>query len=160
MSHSQFAEDTHEWELPNFSMSEVACTCPECLKMSEKGFSFMSYRFMILVQRSRNHLGRPIYFNSGCRCVSHNRTVGGTPQSSHLFTIGTPERHILATAGDLSVVHPAVHRRMTSAEQSSLRTSLYEGGLRRFGRSDWFIHTDCDPRKTPNVEWFYREGRS
>ena len=58
-------QDTHIWELKNFSMAEVACTCPHCLRIDPKGLSFMSWRTMIMIQKSRDHLGGPIYFNSG-----------------------------------------------------------------------------------------------
>ncbi len=148
-------QDTHIWELKNFSMAEVACTCPHCLRIDPKGLSFMSWRTMIMIQKSRDHLGGPIYFNSGCRCWFHNKIVGGISNSSHLFTIGEPGERRLTTAGDVTVVNPRERRVMTSSEQYALRQSLSEGGFTRFGRSQWFIHIDNDPRKVPKVEWFY-----
>lgn len=36
------------------------------------------------LQVLRDHLGRPVYINSGFRTQSHNKKVGGRPKSQHL----------------------------------------------------------------------------
>ena len=48
----------------------------------------------------REHFGRPVVINSGLRCQTHNKRVGGAPRSQHL----------LGTAADIRVsgVNPSI----------------------------------------------------
>lgn len=110
---------------------------------------------MSRVQRARAYLGIPIYGTSWCRCEDRNAQAGGLPDSAHLFRLCDGSVVSLSCAGDLTLANPRKPRPMTSGEQYSLRTALYEAGFNRFGRHPWYIHTDLDPNKPSNVEWFY-----
>lgn len=61
----------------NFTSEEFACKCgceydtpdPELIRM---------------LQVARDMYGKPIRITSGCRCIKHNRNVGGTANSAHI----------------------------------------------------------------------------
>lgn len=60
----------------NFNSEEFACKCG-C------GFNIISPLLVEELQRIRNKLNAPITIDSGCRCVTHNKAVGGTSESFH-----------------------------------------------------------------------------
>jgi uncharacterized protein YcbK (DUF882 family) len=63
----------------NFYRDEFACRCG-C------GFDTVDIRLVEGLQRLRDSLGgAPITINSACRCVEHNRAVGGEANSQHLL---------------------------------------------------------------------------
>jgi len=68
----------------NFSRSEFTCKCG-C------GFDDISLELVNELQTFRNLLwittGKPhkIRIESGCRCVPHNKSVGGATNSAHLY---------------------------------------------------------------------------
>lgn len=61
----------------DFSRSEFRCKCG-C------GRDNISMELVNRLQRLRTNYGHPIKVISGCRCIEHNRAVGGKPQSSHI----------------------------------------------------------------------------
>ena len=62
----------------NFKVKEFACKCGKCsTKIDDKLVSFL--------QKIREHFGQPVTINSGYRCSTHNKKVGGTPNSQHLL---------------------------------------------------------------------------
>lgn len=59
-----------------------------------------------VLEEVREYFGKPVVINSGLRCETHNRRVGGAPRSQHL----------LGTAADIRVqgVEPSdVHKYLT-----------------------------------------------
>lgn len=62
----------------NFNRAEFACKCG-C------GFDTVDIKLGKVLQALRTHFGKPVEVNSGCRCPEHNRRVGGSPGSQHLF---------------------------------------------------------------------------
>lgn len=72
--------------MENFKRKEFACKCG-C------GFSTVDYMLAKVLDDLRNHFDKPVIVTSGCRCETHNKTVGGATQSTHLFGI----------AGDIKV---------------------------------------------------------
>lgn len=62
---------------PDFQRHEFACRCG-C------GFDTIDARTLEIVQAVRDHFGVPVTINSGCRCSSHNREIGGATHSQHL----------------------------------------------------------------------------
>jgi len=62
---------------PNLSRHEVRCRCG-C------GFDEVTQELINTFQTIRDHLGKPIMINSGCRCRKHNGRVGGVAQSAHM----------------------------------------------------------------------------
>jgi len=61
---------------PNFERSEFACQCG-C------GFDTADYELVQHLEKLRAHFDRPIKITSGCRCLDHNKAVGGAPNSQH-----------------------------------------------------------------------------
>ena len=60
----------------NFKVSEFACKCGcATLKVDEKLVTYL--------QKIRCHFGVPITINSGYRCETHNKKVGGASGSRH-----------------------------------------------------------------------------
>ena len=62
----------------HFKESEFACPC--C------GVVSMDYDFLRKLDLVRELLGFPIVPASACRCVNHNKQVGGKDDSRHLVT--------------------------------------------------------------------------
>lgn len=61
----------------HFNRSEFACSCG-C------GFDTVDAGLIKALEEVRRHFDRPVSINSGCRCESHNRVVGGADSSQHL----------------------------------------------------------------------------
>ena len=59
-----------------FKEGEFACKC--C------GRVMIDNRLVTMLDRVRHTLGKPIYVNSGYRCVDHNKAVGGATGSYHV----------------------------------------------------------------------------
>jgi uncharacterized protein YcbK (DUF882 family) len=59
----------------NFNRSEFACKC-SC------GFAAVDIELVGLLEEVREKFG-PVKINSGCRCMDHNRKVGGALNSEH-----------------------------------------------------------------------------
>lgn len=64
--------------LENFSRSEFACKCG-C------GFDTVDIQLGEVLQDVREHFGRMVKINSGCRCERHNLHEGGSENSQHLY---------------------------------------------------------------------------
>lgn len=61
----------------NFAVREVACRCG-C------GQCKIEPELIANLQVLRDEAGVPLVINSGYRCESHNRRVGGSPRSQHM----------------------------------------------------------------------------
>ena len=61
-----------------FKKEEFACKCG-C------GYNTINKDLLWLLNDLRDHYGVPITINSGCRCISHNKNVGGGKKSQHLL---------------------------------------------------------------------------
>ena len=62
----------------NLSRSEFAC-------QRGCGYDTVDADLIRIVQAIRDRFGRRVYVNSGCRCPTHNRSVGGSQKSQHLY---------------------------------------------------------------------------
>ena len=60
-----------------FKRNEFTCKCG-C------GFNHIDISLVKMLDKIREHYGKPIVITSGVRCVTHNRKVGGTSQSYHV----------------------------------------------------------------------------
>ena len=60
-----------------FSRSEFACKCG-C------GFDTVDAQLLYVLTKLRAKIGAKIYITSGCRCINHNKKVGGKKGSYHL----------------------------------------------------------------------------
>jgi uncharacterized protein YcbK (DUF882 family) len=116
----------------HFSRAEFACRCG-C------GFDSIAISLVRCLEDLRRVVGHPITILSGCRCVRHNKAVGGEPDSLHLggyaadiCAPGVPAWRLYLLARDLPF-----------------------GG---FGLSDeqCFLHLDI--RSKP-AKWCYKNGK-
>ena len=62
----------------NFKVREFAC-------QDGSDPIFISAKLVNILQAIRNHFGQPVNINSGYRTSSHNKKVGGSDFSQHLF---------------------------------------------------------------------------
>ena len=60
----------------NFKVSEFACK--HC------GKNLIDQRVLNMAQELRDYLGVPVKVNSGYRCETHNKNVGGVKNSKHV----------------------------------------------------------------------------
>ncbi len=86
---------------------------------------------------ARDIYGYPMIITSGVRSIDHNKSVGGSPKSSHL----------LGYAADIAV--PNSERRFLLVE------ALLDAGFHRLGLGKDFVHVDLDPNKPANCLWVY-----
>jgi uncharacterized protein YcbK (DUF882 family) len=63
----------------HFSRSEFTCKCNSC------GFNTVDTKMLEVLENVREHFDKPVTITSGCRCVSHNRKIGGSKNSQHLI---------------------------------------------------------------------------
>ena len=106
-----------------FERKEFACKCG-C------GFSTVDAELLAVLRALRKHFNTSVTITSGCRCVSHNRKVGGEEGSQHTF----------GKAADIQVkgVHPrTVYRYLTCEYPDRYGIGLY---------SSW-VHIDVRDNK-------------
>ena len=77
-----------------------------------------------------NHCGEPVVINSGYRCPTHNRNVGGAARSTH----------VQGTAGDVKVVNVAPSR---------VHAYLIKRYPNKYGIGKYNTFTHIDMRPTP-----------
>lgn len=111
-----------------FKVSEFRCPCG-C------GEDHVDYILRLILNNTREEYGLPLTINSGRRCESHNKHVGGKPTSSHL-------------AGY------AVDIACPSSERLRLVKVLLNNGITRIGIGQTFVHVDVDPGKK-DAMWLY-----
>jgi len=70
--------DQEEKLSKNFTRKEFACKCG-C------GFSSPDPIIVEVVQFVREYFNKRTSLNSSCRCKSHNKSVGGAENSTHLY---------------------------------------------------------------------------
>ncbi len=107
----------------NFNRSEFACKCG-C------GYDRINSGVVAALQAIRDEVAAPVTVSSGCRCESHNRSVGGAANSQHLS--GNAADFIIH--GLSSSVAFAVVRRL------HLRGKIYVGYAYQISRTA--IHID------------------
>lgn len=62
----------------NFRVSEFDCKCSRCSE------TLLDTALIDILQKIRNHYGKPVNINSGYRCSKHNVEVGGANGSHHV----------------------------------------------------------------------------
>lgn len=102
----------------NLSRHEFACKCG-C------GFDTVDVGLVYIVQAVRDHFGRPVTINSGCRCPEHNLKVTKNPKSK--------SQHLIGRAADIVVAG------VSPADVADYCETLDPGGI---GRYDGFTHVD------------------
>ena len=112
----------------NFSEREFRCPCCDASKIN--------MGFIDKLQFAREQIGKSMTITSGYRCFSHNRTVGGSDNSSH----------VIGLAADISC---------TNSSDRMLFLSIFPEFFNRIGVTSKFIHVDIDDAKAPDVLWLY-----
>lgn len=109
----------------HFSRSEFECSCG-C------GFDTVDPETLTLAEEVRAFEGGPVTVNSGCRCLTYNRSIGSSDGSQH------PK----GRAADLAVKDPkATYKHLDEK---------YPGKY-GFGLYDTFVHVDS--RSGPGARW-------
>lgn len=121
----------------HFKASEFTCKCG-C------GANETDQRLVDMLERARTIAGIPFYITSGTRCVQHNRNVGGSPISSHLFDKSIGESSL---AADIAIE--------SNKNRFIILSSLLSVGFKRIGISRSFIHADVDNKKPTMIIWLY-----
>lgn len=104
-----------------FKRSEFKCKCGKC-----GGFPVEPDENLVkILEKIRAYFGKPVTINSGVRCATHNKNVGGA----------TASQHLKGTAADIAVEGVAPSRVATYAETLMPKT----GGI---GRYNTFTHID------------------
>lgn len=106
----------------NFKLREFRCKCG-C------GKALVDERLVEILQQIRDHFGKSVNINSGCRCATLNAKVGGDPNSSHMQGM----------AADITVTG------VKPAEVAKYAESI---GVRRIGLYDaGFVHIGSGTKK-------------
>jgi len=64
---------------PHFDREEFTCKCSEC------NFDTVDVVLLQVLEHIRLKYNSPVRINSGCRCPVHNKAVGGSKNSQHLY---------------------------------------------------------------------------
>ena len=107
----------------HFSRYELQCRCG-C------GYYRHNQTLIDVLEDVREHFGRPVKINSGCRCYAHNATIGGVKNSQHIH----------GTAADIKV---------DGVEPLKVWGYLVKKYPDRYGigQYDTFTHLDVRPGK-------------
>jgi uncharacterized protein YcbK (DUF882 family) len=119
----------------HFTAAEFACPCPDC------AINYIDYDLVNKLELLRVALG-PLKITSGYRCPSHNKTVGGVPDSAHQAGM----------AADVQPVHISKEAIDALFEKS---TELFDNI--GDGRRLYFVHVDVRAPKPNGVKrtWTY-----
>lgn len=67
-------------EIEHFTREEFKCKCGKC-----GGFPVEPSKELVsILEKIRKYFGKPVIVNSGIRCATHNKNVGGASMSQHL----------------------------------------------------------------------------
>jgi len=118
--------------MKHFTKDEFKCGCGCNLN-----FDNMSYDLINKLVDAREMAGVPFRITSSIRCKKHNRTIGGSPTSSHL----SGEAIDILCDSSITRFH--------------ILGGLIAAGFNRIGVGDFFIHADVDKEKYQEVIWLY-----
>jgi zinc D-Ala-D-Ala carboxypeptidase len=96
----------------------------------------MNQDFLEMLDKARDSVDIIFEINSGYRTPEHNKSVGGSPTSSHLK----------GYASDIKCTN--------SIDRWKIVNALISVGFKRLGIAKTFIHVDNDPNKN-NAIWVY-----
>jgi peptidoglycan hydrolase-like protein with peptidoglycan-binding domain len=115
------------FEIKHFRREEFACKCGKC-----GGFPVEpSLELARVLDKLRDHFGKPAHINSGVRCAAHNKAVGGASNSQHLY----------GTAADIATIEGTTPAQMYAYAEKLLPNT---GGI---GIYPWGIHVDVRKNK-------------
>lgn len=105
---------------PHFKGVELGCPCGECM-----GRGIIALELIDALERLRAIVGKPLRINSGYRCPTYNRRIGGRPDSYHQ----------LGCAVDVSAVGIGVNELARAAREAG-----FSGVIKYKARN--FVHMD------------------
>ena len=113
----------------NFTSSEFDCKGSGCCTSTKVDEALVNY-----LQKIRDHFGKPVKINSGYRCATHNKKVGGA----------TSSRHATGQAADIKITGIAPAEIAKYAESIGvLGIGLYETDT-----DGHFVHIDTRTTKS------------
>ena len=124
---STHAEAYAGWPFEFFKRSEFACKCG-C------GKNDISFSLVRKLDEIRAIVGFPLKVNSGCRCSTYNKTVGGKEDSAHTRGL-------------------AVDIQCTTSRKRYILMKLFLMKFNRVGVYKTFLHVDLDEEKPKYVLW-------
>lgn len=120
-------EPDKDYEPRYFGRHEFACKCGKC-----GGFPVEpSPALLKILDQIREHFGKPCHVNSGVRCLQHNRNVGSSDTSQHVY----------GTAADIATIEGTTPAEMYAYAETLLPNT---GGI---GIYPWGIHVDVRKNK-------------
>lgn len=120
--HDNLVDNVREGYLsPHFREAEF--TCNHCGKLHPDG---VPDELVQILEDVRSHFSAAVTVNSGYRCPTHNKNVGGAKMSQHL----------LGKAADIMVKNTHPHAVYDYLD------AIHDGGL---GKYDTFTHVDVRP---------------
>jgi uncharacterized protein YcbK (DUF882 family) len=115
-------------ESVRLSSSFVSDEFFSALDPAEEGYVHPA--LIVLLQRIRNEIGKPLRINSGYRSPLHNQNIGGASQSTHIFGMAADIR--TDNLNDLP-------------EIEHIAKKLGAGGIKRYNT---FVHVDVWNKRT------------
>jgi peptidoglycan hydrolase-like protein with peptidoglycan-binding domain len=116
----------------NFAVAEFACHGTDCCSTVKIDDQLAEY-----LQKIRDHFGKPVTINSGYRCPTHNKRIGGTPGSYHAKGM----------AADIAVKDVAPAEVAKYAESIGIKGI----GLYETAKDGYFVHVDT---RTVKSFWY------
>ncbi len=119
----------------NFKQSEFVCKCGKCKDIP----AYLENNIWCLsneLEKIRLALGRPIIINSGIRCITHNKKIGGVKNSQHILGKAVDIRVKNMKAKDL-------YNFITRLESMKL---VYIGYMQLYEK-EGFVHYDIRDKK-------------
>ena len=137
MAIKTYKKDSRTKLSDNFMVSEFACHGKGCCSTVQVDEKLVDY-----VQKIRNHFKAPVTINSGYRCPTHNKNVGGASGSLHAK----------GQAADIAV------KGVTPAEVAKYAENLgIKGiGLYETAKDGYFVHVDTRTTKS----FWYGQGQA
>lgn len=125
------ARDGEKKLSPSFRVREFACGDGSDPIMIDE-------ELVVVLQCIREHFGKPLHITSAYRTVTHNKKVGGSPKSQHLYGM----------AADIQVKDTPPEFVAQYAETLLPGT----GGIglypKKSGRAKGWVHVDTRPKKS------------
>lgn len=119
----------------NFKQSEFVCKCGKC-KDIPKHLKDNIWYLSNELEKIRTALGKPIIINSGIRCVSHNKKIGGVKNS----------QHILGKAVDIRVKNMKAKDLYNFIKKLNSMKLVYIGYMQLYEK-EGFVHYDIRDKK-------------
>jgi uncharacterized protein YcbK (DUF882 family) len=121
----------------HFNSSEFECPCSACKDKEQ----YIDEELISKLEEVRVEYGSGIVINSGYRCPSHNKKIGGKENSSHMKGLAADPSPARKTLDDLDLLYELCFNKFDNIGD---------------GRKKGFVHVDTRPNKsTGKRHWIY-----